>query len=69
LNEVRHYIPKGKEELIILSHKKDSFVPYRLVDIDGRWEDYDIDNFVIELAFHKEYHLFVVLNPHKSEEV
>lgn len=63
LNEVRHYIPRGKEELVVLCHKDDSFAPYRLVNDGGQWDAYDIEHYLIELAFHKDYHLFIVLNP------
>jgi hypothetical protein len=62
LSEVKHYVPAGKEELVVVCHKDDTYLTYRLV-FDGGNYDVDKDDYRITLNFHPVYHIFIILNP------
>jgi hypothetical protein len=61
LSELKHYVSNGKEELVIVAHKEDKYIPARLV-FDPMNQDVDYDASRIMLDFHSEYYIYIVLN-------
>jgi hypothetical protein len=59
LAELKHYVPKGKEELVVVANKDDKFIPFRLVfeasDYGDGWDS------IVTLKFHDEWHIFIIL--------
>lgn len=67
LSEIHHYVPKGNEELVILCHKENKYIAYRMVFESGELDpDEKIANY-IQLSFHDEYHIFIILDPTKKD--
>jgi len=62
LSEIKHYLPRGKEELVIVSHKQDKYLSYRLIFDPGDFES-DTDNYRIALDFHEDYYIWIIINP------
>ncbi len=67
LIEIKHYVPKGYEELVILCHKENKYIPFRMVfePNDDAFPS-DTERNYIQMTFHSEYHLFIVLGPTKQ---
>ena len=61
LQEIKHYVPNGKEELVIVAHKEDKFISSRLV-FDPGDRNIDIEGSRIMLDFHPDYYIYIVLN-------
>jgi hypothetical protein len=59
LAELKHYVPKGKEELVVIANKDDKFIPNRLV-FEPR-DNGDISDSIITLKFHDEWYIFIIL--------
>jgi hypothetical protein len=62
LAEVKHYVPGGKEELVVVCHKNDKYLSYRLIYDAGNY-DVGKGDYRITLNFHPDYHIFIILNP------
>jgi hypothetical protein len=65
LTELKHYVPKGREELVVVGHKDDKYIPYRLVFEPS--DDGDSRNSIITLKFHEEWHMFIILGIDKGD--
>lgn len=61
LKEILHYVPRGKEELVVVSHKDDKYLSYRLV-FAADPEDIDPEDFRITLSFHSDYNIHIILS-------
>jgi hypothetical protein len=60
LDEVKNiYVPKGKEELVIITYKESTYIPFRLTFSEDPLE---IGPEPITLKFHDDYYIFIVLN-------
>jgi len=69
LAEIKHYVPKGYEELVILCYRESTYIPFRMVFESELGSDpSETERNYIQLTFHPEYHLFIVLNPTKEDE-
>ena len=66
LLEIKHYVPRGKEELVVVSHKSQEHLSFRLI-FDGGNYDTDLDQYRIALDFHPHYYIHIIINP--SDEV
>jgi hypothetical protein len=70
LTELKHYVPKGNEEVVILCHKENTYIPFRMVfETDPMTDPVETKRNYIQLAFHEYYHLFIILNPSEEEEI
>lgn len=61
LSEIKHYMPKGKEELVVVAHKEDKYLSYRLIFDPGN-KHIDFEDYRITLSFHPEYHIHIILS-------
>jgi hypothetical protein len=68
LDEMKVYVPKGKEELVLICYKEDKYIPFRMVFDNAMHDPEEVESNIIELSFHEEYHLFIILNPEKLEQ-
>lgn len=66
LSEIKHYVPKGKEEFVVVAHKENSYIPYRLVFYSFH-QDFDVSNYLITLDYHSEYNITIVMNAEDEE--
>ena len=67
LQEVKHYVPNGKEELVVVAHKEDKYISFRLVFDPGN-QHLDFDSSRITLDFHPDYYIYIVLNYSEEED-
>lgn len=66
LQEVKHYVPRGKEELVVVAHKEDKYLSFRLIYDEGDYRD-DFENYRIALDFHEDYYIWIIINPSEEE--
>ena len=62
LNELNHYIPKGKEELVVVCHKENNYLSSRLTFDSGVSRDRLDSDFNVTLDFHNEYAIHIIMN-------
>ncbi len=67
LSEIRHYVAKGKEELVVVAHKDDKYLSFRLIFDPGN-QHIDFENYRITLSFHPEYHIHIILSTDEDDE-
>ena len=65
LQEIKHYVPCGKEELVIVAHKNDKYLLFRLIFDQGYNEDGDA--YRITLNFHENYFITIILSTQDEE--
>jgi hypothetical protein len=66
LEELKYYVPKGKEELVVVCHKAHTYLPFRLTFDNG---DCSVDaESNVELNFHPEYAIHIILNQHTEQD-
>jgi hypothetical protein len=66
IDEIRNtYVPKGKEELVIIAEKESTYIPFRLTFMEDPLE---MGPEPITLKFHDDYYVFIVLNETENIE-
>lgn len=69
LKEIKHYTPRGKEELVVVSHKDDKYLSFRLIfNPDLMNLDFEYDYYRITLNFHSDYNIHVILSATGEDE-
>ena len=68
LEEIRHYVARGKEELVVVAHKDDKYLSFRLI-VDQGMNDPNVEDYRIILNFHESYHISIILNPDQEEDL
>jgi len=66
LEEIKHYVPRGKEEFVVVAHKEDKHISARLILYEDHLMD-DFENYRIMLDFHSDYYIYIILNPDNEE--
>ncbi|HTE27059.1 hypothetical protein [Flavitalea sp.] len=61
LKEVGHYEARGGEEIVLLCHRENSYLPYRLVF--SPIGETEADDYIITLVFHEDYRIHIIRDP------
>ena len=67
LTELKHYVARGDEELVVVAHKEDKYISFRLI-LDPGFQHIDFEKYRIILDFHPSYYIYIIISTKDDED-